>query len=112
MKTLNEWDSKQRLGEQILRPAEILATSRAQAEQFAAAIKGPAVAKASGVAHKTEGGLVRFGLGVSDMGDVWDELAAAGDGSVLLAEQIHAELELIVGGYRSEEHTSELQSQR
>jgi acetyl-CoA synthetase (ADP-forming) len=58
------------------------------------------VAKASGVAHKTEGGLVRLGLGRSDIGDAWKELAAAGDGAVLLAEQINAELELIVGGYR------------
>jgi len=100
MKTLNEWDSKQRLGDQLPRPAEILATSRAQAQQFAAEVKGPVVAKASGVAHKTEGGLVRLGLGKDDIGDVWDELAAAGDGTVLLAEQISAELELIVGGYR------------
>jgi len=100
MKTLNEWDSKQRLGERLPRPAEILATSRAQAEQFAVAVNGPIVAKASGVAHKTEGNLVRFGLGSSDIGDAWDVLAAAGDGSVLLAEQIQAELELIVGGYR------------
>jgi len=100
MKTLNEWESKQRLGGQLPRPAEILAGSREQAEQFAASVKGPVVAKASGVAHKTEGGLVRFGLSASDVGDVWEELAAAGDGNVLLAEQISAELELIVGGYR------------
>jgi acetyl-CoA synthetase (ADP-forming) len=100
MKTLNEWDSKLRLGDQLPRPAEIQATSRAQAEQFAATLEGPIVAKASGVAHKTEGGLVRLGLTASDIGDAWDELAAAGDGTVLLAEQINAELELIVGGYR------------
>ena len=100
MKTLNEWESKARLGDQLLRPAETLATSREQAQQFAARIDGPVVAKASGVAHKTEGGLVRLGLGPSDIGDVWDDLAAAGDGTVVLAEQINAELELIVGGYR------------
>jgi len=100
MKTLNEWDSKARLGDQLPRPAEILATSREQAQQFAATVNGPVVAKASGVAHKTESGLVRLGLRPSDIGDVWDELAAAGDGTVLLAEQINAELELIVGGYR------------
>jgi len=100
MKALNEWDSKQRLGGQLPRPAEILAASREQAEQFAATVKGPVVAKASGVAHKTEGGLVRLGLVAADVGEVWEELAAAGDGSVLLAEQISAELELIVGGYR------------
>jgi acetyl-CoA synthetase (ADP-forming) len=100
MKALSEWDSKQRLGKRLPRPAEILATSRAQAEEFAAAVDGPIVAKASGVAHKTEGGLVRLGLGRSDIGDAWKELAAAGDGTVLLAEQVNAELELIVGGYR------------
>lgn len=100
MRTLNEWDSKQRLGDRLPRPAEILATSRAQARQFAVEVKGPVVAKASGVAHKTEAGLVRLGLAADTIGDVWDELAAAGDGTVLLAEQINAELELIVGGYR------------
>jgi hypothetical protein len=100
MKTLNEWESKARLGDQLLRPTETLATSREQAQQFAATVNGPVVAKASGVAHKTEGGLVRLGLGPSDIGAVWDDLAAAGDGTVLLAEQINAELELIVGGYR------------
>ncbi len=100
MKALTEWDSKLRLGDALPRPAEILATSRARAEQFAATIDGPVIAKASGVAHKTEDGLVRFGLGPADIGEVWDDLAAAGDGTVLLAEQIDAELELIVGGYR------------
>jgi acetyl-CoA synthetase (ADP-forming) len=100
MNTLNEWDSKQRLGEQLPRPAEIRATSRAEAEQFAARANGPFVAKASGVAHKTEGGLVRLRLPATEIGDAWDDLAAAGDGSVLIAEQIVAELELIVGGYR------------
>jgi acetyl-CoA synthetase (ADP-forming) len=100
MKALNEWDSKQRLGNGLPRPAEILSTSLAQAQEFAAAVNGPIVAKASGVAHKTEGGLVRLGLGPDDIADAWNDLAAAGDGAVLLAEQIDAELELIVGGYR------------
>ncbi len=100
MKALSEWESKQRLGDALPRPAEVLATSREEAEAFAAEIDAPIVAKASGVAHKTEGGLVRLGLGPSAIGDAWEELAAAGDGSVLLAEQIDAELELIVGGYR------------
>lgn len=100
MKALSEWESKRRLGDKLPRPAEILATSRQQAEAFAATIDGPLVAKASGVAHKTEGGLVRFGLAPSDIGAAWDALSTAGDGAVLLAEQLHAELELIVGGYR------------
>lgn len=100
MKTLNEWESKKRLGDQLPRPAELLASSREQAEKFAADLDGPVVAKASGVAHKTEGGLVRLGVGPTDIGAVWEELAAAGDGSVLLAQQLDAELELIVGAYR------------
>lgn len=100
MKTLNEWDSKQRLGDQLPRPTELLACSREQAEQFANNVGGPVVAKASGVAHKTEGGLVRLGVGPADIGAVWEELAAAGDGTVLLAQQLEAELELIVGAYR------------
>lgn len=100
MQALTEWESKCRLGTGLPRPAERLAGSRQQAEEFAAAIAAPLVAKASGVAHKTEAGLVRFGLGPADVGDAWDELAAAGDGTVLLAEQLDAELELIVGGYR------------
>lgn len=100
MNALSEWDSKQRLGSKLPRPAEILATTLQQAQAFAATIDGSIVAKASGVAHKTEGGLVRLGLAPSDIGQAWNELAAAGDGTVLLAEQLHAELELIVGGYR------------
>lgn len=99
MKTLSEWESKRRL-DGLPYPKELLATSRAQAEDFVATLGKPVVAKASGVAHKTEGGLVRFGIDARSVGPTWDELAAAGDGSVLLAEQISAELELIVGGYR------------
>ena len=99
MKTLSEWQSKRRL-EGLPYPREQLTTSRAEAQEFVAALARPVVAKASGVAHKTEGGLVRFGIDERSIGAVWDELAAAGDGTVLLAEQISAELELIVGGYR------------
>lgn len=100
MKALSEWDSKRRLGDRLPCPVETLATSRAQAQEFAATVDGRLVAKASGVAHKSDCGLVRLGLERSDIGEVWDDLAAAGDGTVLLAEQIDAELELIVGGYR------------
>ncbi len=100
MRALNEWDSKQRLGGRLPRPVETRAASVAQAQEFAGTVDGPIVAKASGVAHKTEGGLVRFGVRLAELAEVWDELAAAGDGTVLLAEQIDAELELIVGGYR------------
>ena len=99
MKTLSEWESKRRL-EGLPYPKEALTTTRAQAQEFVAALGKPVVAKASGVAHKTEGGLVRFGVSAQTVGPIWDELAAVGDGSVLLAEQLSAELELIVGGYR------------
>ena len=100
MTVLNEWQSKQRLGEQLPRPREVLANSRDQALAFAESANSTVVAKACGVAHKTEAGLVRLGLTAEDVGGVWDELAAKGDGSVLLADQVSAELELIVGGYR------------
>jgi len=100
MAVLSEWASKQRLGDALPCPLEMLASSRAEAEKFAASVHAPIVAKASGVAHKTEEGLVRLGLGPADIGAVWEELTAAGDGSVLLAEQLEAELELIVGAYR------------
>lgn len=99
MRTLSEWESKRRL-EGLPYPKELLATSREEAQEFVVALGKPVVAKASGVAHKTEGGLVRFGINAQSVGPTWDELAAAGDGTVLLAEQIGAELELIVGGYR------------
>mgnify|MGYP001293070364 CR=1 FL=1 len=99
MKTLSEWESKRRL-QGLPYPREALTTTREQAQEFVAALGRPVVAKASGVAHKTEGGLVRFGVSAQTVGPIWDELAAAGDGSVLLAEQLSAELELIVGGYR------------
>lgn len=99
MRTLSEWESKRRL-EGLPYPKEALTASREQAQEFVAALGKPVVAKASGVAHKTEGGLVRFGVTAQTVGPIWEELAAAGDGNVLLAEQLGAELELIVGGYR------------
>lgn len=100
MRALSEWDSKQRLGDGLPRPAECRTASLAEAQAFAARVGGPVVAKASGVAHKTEARLVRFGLRAEDIARVWHELAAAGDGSVLLARQLDAELELIVGAWR------------
>lgn len=99
MKTLSEWESKKRLAG-LPYPREALTASRQEAEQFIATLGRQVVAKASGVAHKTEGGLVRFGVTAETIGPIWEQLAAAGDGTVLLAEQLSAELELIVGGYR------------
>lgn len=95
---LSEWDSKQALGSDLPRPREIRATELDEALGFARELGGPVVAKASGVAHKTEGGLVRRGLDGDGLAACWEQLAAAGDGAVLVAEQVQAELELIVGG--------------
>jgi hypothetical protein len=93
---VNEWESKRLLGD-IPRPREALTGSREEAVAFARSLGVPVVAKASGVEHKTERGGVRLG---ADLGAVWEELAALGDGRVLVAEQIAGELELIAGGLR------------
>jgi len=93
---LTEWESKALLGD-VPRPREALTRSRAEAEAFARSIRGPVVAKASGMVHKTELGGVRLG---ADVTAVWDELALIGDGTVLVAEQVRGELELIAGGVR------------
>lgn len=93
---LTEWESKGLLGD-VPRPREALTRSRQEAVAFAASIGGPVVAKASGVGHKTERGAVRMD---ADVDAVWDELAALGDGAVLVAEQVRGELELIAGGLR------------
>ena len=96
---LSEWDSKQRLRGVPLAP-ERRTTSLADATAAVAGLRAPLVAKASGVAHKTERGLVRLGLTPAEVLDSWPELADAGDGSVLVAEFIAGELELVVGGTR------------
>lgn len=93
---MNEWESKRLLGD-IPRPEERLTRSRDEAVTFARSLGVPVVAKASGVEHKTERGAVRLG---ADVRAVWEELAALGDGSVLVAEQVSGELELIAGGLR------------
>ena len=95
---MNEFEAKRRLG--VPTPREALTRSRDEAVVFARSLGGPVVAKASGVAHKTEAGAVRLGLDPDGVGAVWDELAALGDGTVLVAEQVRGELELIVGGVR------------
>ena len=95
---MTEWEAKQRLG--VPTPRERLTRTRDDAAGFASFLAGPVVAKASGLAHKTEAGAVRFGLDPGGVARVWDELAALGDGTVLVAEQVRGELELIVGGFR------------
>jgi acetate---CoA ligase (ADP-forming) subunit beta len=96
VRPLTEWESKALLGD-VPRPRETLTRSRAEAVAFAATIRGPVVAKASGVVHKTEHDAVRLG---ADVAAVWDQLAVLGDGTVLVAEQVRGELELIAGGVR------------
>ncbi len=103
MRALSEWESKQRLGDTLPRPRETLADDAGEAVAFCETVGGPLVAKASGVAHKTEGGLVRLGVTCEAVPEVFAELATAGDGRVLLAEQLNADLELIVGGYRDDQ---------
>lgn len=96
---LSEWESKQRLHGLPLAP-ERRTTSLADAAAAVSELRAPLVAKASGVAHKSEHGLVRLGLTPTEVLDVWPELAGAGDGSVLIAEFVEGELELVVGGTR------------
>lgn len=100
MTALSEWDSKALLGPDLPRPRERRTATADDAVAFARDLEGPAVAKTSGVAHKTEGGLVRLGLDAEGVRACWDDLAAAGDGTVLVAEQVTADLELIAGGLR------------
>ena len=96
---LSEWESKQRLHGLPL-AAERRTTSLADAAAAVSEMSAPFVAKASGVAHKSEHGLVRLRLTATEVLDVWPDLAGAGDGSVLIAESVEGELELVVGGTR------------
>ncbi len=96
MPHLSEWQSKSLLGA-IPRPTEALTRTREEALRFARSLGRPVVAKASGLDHKSERGAVRMDAQVAA---VWDELAAVGDGTVLVAEQVEGELELIAGGLR------------
>lgn len=100
MRHLSEWDSKERLGPNVPRPRERLTTTVDDALAHRRAVGGPVVAKASGVAHKSEQGLVRPGLDDAGLRACWSDLAAAGDGRVLVAEECRGELELLVGGVR------------
>ncbi len=93
---LSEWESKVLLGD-VPRPAEVLTRTKEEAVAFACELGRPVVAKASGMAHKSERGAVRLD---ADVAAVWEELAAMGDGTVLVAEMVRGELELIAGGLR------------
>jgi acetate---CoA ligase (ADP-forming) subunit beta len=100
MTALSEWQSKELLGPRLARPREALTTTIGEALAFAASLGAPVVAKASGVAHKTETGGVRVGLDATALADCWRGLAEAGDGTVLVAEQVRGDFELAAGGLR------------
>ena len=99
LKALSEWDSKKRLRGVPLVP-ERRTESLEEAMDAIAELRAPLVAKASGVAHKSEQGLVRLALTPEKLLVSWSELAASGDGSVLVSEFIASELEIVVGGFR------------
>jgi hypothetical protein len=61
------------------------------------------VAKVSGVAHKTEVRGVRVGLNAAALESCFGELAALGDGTVVVVEQVSLDAELIVGALRDEQ---------
>ncbi|MFC5994378.1 acetate--CoA ligase family protein [Pseudonocardia hispaniensis] len=100
---MSEAESKQRLGDWLPACRERLTRSPAEAADFMAGGNGVFVAKASGVAHKTEGNLVRVGLPAEYVLAQWEELAAAGDGSVLVADFVRPEYELLIGATRDEQ---------
>lgn len=84
----------------IPRPAQLLTWTPAEAVAFAEASGGLLVAKASGVAHKSELNAVRTNLDAAGVERIWAELAALGDGTVLVVEQVAFDYELIVGALR------------
>lgn len=101
MRTWSEWDTKAALGAGLRRPAEWRCTEVDEAVDRAIEVGGPVVIKASGVAHKSDLGLVLVGLGPDAVASEFRRLAEAGDGAVLIAEQLmDFELELIVGAQR------------
>lgn len=100
IEALSEWESKALLGASLPRPRESLTRTIDEAIAFARELGVPVVAKSSGVAHKSDANLVRLGLDAVSIAQCWDDLAAAGDGTVLVAEQMTGELELLVGGVR------------
>lgn len=97
LKALSEWESKSLLA--LPGPDEIRSRDVEEAIAFAQ-IYGQVVAKISGHAHKTEVGGVRLGLDADGVARVWAELAALGDGTVLIAEQCRGDFELILGTVR------------
>lgn len=103
MKVLSEWESKLALGPGLPRARERLTRSAAEAREFADGLGMPVVMKASGIAHKSDRDGVRVGVLGIEVDLHWEQLAALGDGRVLVAEQLRGELELILGGVRDKQ---------
>lgn len=106
MPTLSEADSKRLLATHgVVFPDERQVTTVEDAVAAAASIGHPVVVKlgGDGIAHKTERGLVRLGLGDGDaVGDAAAELLAAarpadGDVHLLVAPMLRGSRELIAG---------------
>ena len=103
---LDEYDSKQVLGEAGLPMVEeALAPSAQEAGLIAASLGFPVVLKglAPGLVHKTEAGLVQMGVESEDEAvRVFGRLKAAvgREGRVLVQSQVSGELELMVGFVR------------
>jgi acetyl-CoA synthetase (ADP-forming) len=100
---LTEWASKQRLGDMLPRPIEALTTTVEEAIEVQQRVAAPVVAKASGISHKSDRSLVRHDLDAEALRACWADLAESGDGTVLVAQQVRGELELLVGGSRDEQ---------
>jgi len=105
-RTLSEADSKALLAAHgVPVPAERVVPTAAEAATAAEAIGFPVVAKLCGdaIAHKTERGLVRLGLGSADaVADAAQSLLDAarpedGDVAVLVAPMVRGNRELIAG---------------
>jgi len=71
--------------------------SQTSAPDAVRALGGTAVMKATGVLHKTETGGVALGVSPDAAPEVFARLAALGDGTVLVEEQISGGVELLVG---------------
>lgn len=103
MRIWTEWESKRALGPDLPLPRELLTHELEAALEFVDETGPEVVAKSSGVAHKSERGLVRVGIDARGLREEFGTLAAAGDGRVLVAEMVRdAEYELIVGGMRDD----------
>jgi acetyl-CoA synthetase (ADP-forming) len=108
--TLSEFESKELLRQfNVPFLEECLASDAQTASAFAANYSGPMAVKLCGdnIAHKTERGLVRLGVAPEAVGEVADELLAAGTEEdavtgVLVAPMAEGIREFIVGIHRDE----------